>query len=266
MDGTGTGIATPGALWWRDPREAWARAPRSTRWFAGLLIGYVLLTAAVLLKTPVLDVDSWVRHLRLKGKHPGWYPWVHTYVILGQRGPTTLAALPWFLWIAHRRRSVRPLVMLGVALAVLNVSVAVVKYGTGRVDPRQPDASAFAMFQGGNIYPSGHISNCVVLYGLITMLAAPQYRRLLTIVSAFITVTVSAGTIIINTHWVTDVFGGALAGGLVLASLHWTVPPVERWWLRRWSRWRARYDDDAVAAPPRTTGRMEPALPEELAS
>lgn len=252
----------------RATRDALGAARGSTRWFVGMLVVYVVLTLAVVLKTPVLDIDTWVRHLRIKGHHENWYPYIHTYVILGQRGPTLLIALPWFFWIAHRRRSVRPLVMLGVSLVVLNVSVAVVKYATGRLTPREFETPADALFQGGTEYPSGHISNCVVLYGLIALLAAPQYRRLLTVIAAFITLTVSLGTIAINTHWVTDCFAGALAGGLVLASLPWTVPPTERWWLGRVAWWRARRARPNVHHPVTATAVEVDAAqrPEELAS
>ena len=55
--------------------------------------------------------------------------------MLGQRGPATLLFLPWFIWVAKRDRSPRPLVLLGTSLVLLNVSVGVVKYAIRRVGP-----------------------------------------------------------------------------------------------------------------------------------
>ena len=200
---------------------------RSTKVFAILLAVYLALTAAIMLRTPVLDVDSWIIDMQLRHRHGELYPWIHTYVMFGQRGPATLAALPWFAWMAHRRRSAQPLVMLVVALVVLNLSVGIVKLATGRLGPRGGHP-VDALFDGGNIYPSGHVSNAVVLYGLIALVAAPRYRTAVVAVGTFLTVTVGIGTLFLNTHWLTDVIGGILAGGLVLCSLQWLVPPAER--------------------------------------
>jgi membrane-associated phospholipid phosphatase len=195
--------------------------------FLWLLAGYAALTVAILLKTPVLAVDAGVVHLNLRHRFADLYPWLHTYVMLGQRGPTTLAALPWFVWLAWRRRSTAPLVTLGLALVVLNASVGIVKIAVGRAGPRY-GGPVDAIFHGGDIYPSGHVANAVVLYGVIAMLVAPRFRTAAIIGGSLITVTVGIATFFLNTHWVTDVVGGLLAGGLVLCSLRWLLPPTQR--------------------------------------
>ena len=203
------------------------QSSRVTLAFFWLLAAYVLLTLAVVFKTPVLDIDADVVGLHLRQRYADLYPWLHTYVMLGQRGPATLATLPFFVWVAYRTRSARPLIMLGVALVVLNVSVGIVKIGTGRLGPRHGD-SVSAVFSGGDIYPSGHGANAVVLYGLIAMLVAQRHRRAAIVIASFVTVSVGVSTFFLNTHWFTDVLGGFLAGALVLCSLHWLVPPTER--------------------------------------
>jgi membrane-associated phospholipid phosphatase len=232
----------------RSPRAVLANMSTAGRVFALLLVLYVAFTAVIVLKTPVLDADQVIFDLRLKRNNPELYPWLHTYVMLGQRGPATLAALPWFIWIACRRRTLHPLVMLAVALVVLNLSVGIVKIATGRLGPRGGHP-VDAMWAGGNIYPSGHVSNAVVLYGLIAMLVAARYRRAAVLTGVFITVTVGISTLFINTHWATDIVGGILAGGLVLCSLHWVVPPTERWIERVRSRWRGRRGGRDLAFP-----------------
>jgi undecaprenyl-diphosphatase len=194
--------------------------------FSALAAAYALLTAAVLGKTAVLDVDAAVAGLDLRHRYAELYPWLHTYVMLGQRGPATLATLPFFLWVAHRARSARPLVMLGVALVVLNASVGAVKLATGRLGPRYGD-SVSALFSGGSIYPSGHVANAVVLYGLIALLVPARGRVAAVVAGSVIASSVGVATFFLNTHWVTDVVGGILAGALVLCSLPWLVPPAE---------------------------------------
>jgi membrane-associated phospholipid phosphatase len=195
--------------------------------FAALLVAYVVLTLGVLLPSPVLDLDNYFLHLRLLAKHPDWYPWIHTYVMFGQRGPSTLAFLPLFLWVAWRRRSMTPILELAAALVLLNVSVAVVKYATGRLGPLH-QSDVHNIFAGGNIYPSGHVSNTIVLYGLIASIL-PRYRKTLIGIAVFLSVSVGLGTIYLRTHWFSDVLGGWIAGGLVLLALPWVMPSVQRW-------------------------------------
>ena len=65
--------------------------------------------------------------------------------------------------------------MLGTALVLLNVSVGVVKYAIGRLGPMHgTDSDVHDIFAGGNIYPSGHVSTAVVLYGLLASVIAAR--------------------------------------------------------------------------------------------
>ena len=191
-----------------------------------LALAFVLLTLGVVVRSPLLTLDRDVFRLDLRQHYPAWFSTVHTYVMLGQRGPSTLVALPWFLWRAWKSRSARPLIMLGTALFVLNLSVGVVKLATGRLGPMATH-QVHAVFDGGDIFPSGHVSNAVVLYGVAAMLAVSLHRTAI-MAAAFISLTVGLSTIYLDTHWLTDVLGGWLAGGLVLIVLPWLTPIVER--------------------------------------
>ena len=210
-------------------RRRSVRVDRRGVLFGVLGVLFVALTLAVALKTPLLRLDTDVVDLHLRERWPGAFDWVNRYELLGQRAPSTLAALPWFLWRAWRSRSWRPLVTLGVALVLLNFGVGFVKVATGRLSPRHSDNIATAVFRGGDIYPSGHVSNAVVLYGTIAILAV-GYRRLVQVMAVVISLTVGLGTIYLDTHWLTDVLGGWLAGGLVLLALPTVVPRVESGW------------------------------------
>jgi membrane-associated phospholipid phosphatase len=194
--------------------------------FAGLLAAYLLLIIGVVHQSPLLTIDHDVWRLDLRVRFPEWYSSIHTYVMLGQRGPSTLVALPWFVWLAWKYRTARPLIMLGVGLFVLNLSVGVVKLATGRLGPLATHHTN-AVFEGGNIFPSGHTSNTVVLYGVMAMLAV-SYRRAATVAAVFVSLTVGLSTIYLDTHWLTDVVGGWMAGGLVLLVLPTLMPFAER--------------------------------------
>lgn len=208
------------------------------RVFLVLFVAYALLTLAILFKTPVLRVDSAVEQLRLQKNYAWMFHFWHTYVQLGQRRPVLQLLLPFLVWVTLRDRSPRPLVSLFVAIVLLNLSVGVVKLTTGRQGPRY-GRPVDDLFAHGDIYPSGHTSNSVLMYGLVAMFVAAKYRRQVIAVIAFICVTIGIGTVFINTHWVTDVVGGWLAGGLVLCAVPWISPYVERIVLSSYSRTRA---------------------------
>jgi membrane-associated phospholipid phosphatase len=212
--------------------------------FWAVLGAYLTLTLMVIFDSPVLSLDQAILNLHLQANHPGYRHGIEDFVMLGQRGPATLLFLPFFFWAVWRERSNRPLVQLVTALVLLNVSVGVVKYATGRVGPFY-HANVHDVFAGGNIYPSGHVSNAVVLYGLIAWLT-PRFRKALVTLAVVLCITIGLGTIYLRTHWFSDVIGGWLAGSLVLLSLPTVLPTTQRWadaataWLQaKWTAWRA---------------------------
>lgn len=218
-------------------RTRTVRVPGRAVVFAVVLFLYLVLIIGVVQWSPFLTLDKDVFRLGLPGRYPEWFHPVHTYVMLGQRAPATLVALPWFVWRAWKSRSSRPLVMLATALLVLNLSVGIVKLATGRLGP-SATRHVHAVFEGGDIFPSGHVSNAVVLYGLIAMLAV-SFRRTITVLAVVISISVGLCTVYLDTHWVSDVLGGWLAGLLVLIALPWVMPYAQRLadavldWVRR---------------------------------
>lgn len=225
-------------------RAVFRRPSRRFVAFSALLLVYLLVTLGVVYRSPLLTLDTDVFKLDLHNRYPEWRTPIRIYVMLGQRGPATLLFLPWFCWVAWRNRTPRPLVTLGVGLVLLNLSVGLVKLATGRLGPLQT-SNTHRIFDGGNIYPSGHVSNAVVLYGLIAMIAV-NHRRLAATAAAFLSVTVGLGTVYRDTHWFSDVVGGWIAGGLVLIAVPWVMPFAQRCWdwactrLARRASW-ARY-------------------------
>lgn len=215
--------------------------------FLALLAVYAAYTWAVVERTVIGRFDRDLYDLRFKQDilSNTQFELIYHYVMLGQRGPATLLFLPYFIWTALRLRSARPLVMLGVALVLLNVSVGLVKIAVGRIGPRET-SHYYDVFMGGNIYPSGHVSNAVVLYGLIAWISL-RHRTVFSWIAAWIAVSVGAGTVLINTHWFSDVVGGWMAGGLVLLALPWFVPTAERVVSRVYYRHIKHHTDPWVA-------------------
>ena len=244
-------------------------APSRISWravaFGVLLVAYVLLTLGVIFRSPVLSLDTDLVKLDLRHRYPEWKHPILDYVMFGQRGPATITFLPYFAWVAWRRRSTQPLVLLGTALVLLNLSVGIVKIATGRLGPLRTH-QAHDVFVGGNIYPSGHVSNTVVLYGLIAWVAL-RYRKLAIVAAAFLSVTVGLGTVYLDTHWFSDVVGGWIAGALVLLVLPSVMPTAQRWtdsaigWVQqRWSE--RRVTTLAPVLPPRDAGQFGRTVPE----
>lgn len=206
---------------------------------AVVVVAYLLLTLGIMFRSPVLTFDGYLAGLDLLHQHHDLKPYIFYYVMLGQRGPATLAFLPFFFWVAWRDRTSRPLVMLLTSLILLNISVGIVKLATGRLGPRQ-SSNTHDLFVGGNIYPSGHVSNTVVLYGVIALLVVNR-RKLAAFGAAFLSVTVGLGTVWLGTHWFSDVVGGWLAGALVLLALPVVMPTAQRWSDRLVARIRRRF-------------------------
>lgn len=203
--------------------------------FVAVLVVYIGFSLAVVYQSPVLSLDGYLRDYRAS-MTDSWRSFISWYVAFGQRGPSTLVFLPFFIWIAWRKRSAQPLVLLGTALVLLNLSVGIVKVIIGRLGPLRT-ADTHAVFVGGNIYPSGHVSNTVVLYGLMAWIAL-EYRRVFIVAAVWLSLSVGLATVYLNTHWFSDVVGGWLAGVLVLLALPWVVPSAERVVERGVARWR----------------------------
>ncbi|MGH8889631.1 MAG: phosphatase PAP2 family protein, partial [Acidothermaceae bacterium] len=189
------------------------------RWrvLAVLAGAYVGLTIAVVVGSALDGLDRRAAAMDLARHWPDLEPWVLRYEVTAQRGPSAAVAAAYLLWRAWRARSSRPIVMLGTALLLLNVSVGAVKLAIGRLGPLLTTHPR-AVFDGGDIFPSGHTSNAVVVFGVLAVLACEHRRLAITLAGSGAT-TIGLGTVFLDTHWVTDVFGGWLAGGIVLLVL-----------------------------------------------
>ncbi|MCZ2527440.1 MULTISPECIES: phosphatase PAP2 family protein [unclassified Streptomyces] len=196
--------------------------------FGATLATYAAVIAAVLSTSWLVRLDWQVMLLRPYKQWPEFHAFLDYFVVLGQRGPTAVIVLAWLGWRCWKQRTARPLLILGIALLLLNLSVGSVKYGLGRLGPHYATSVGSAeLFAGGAIFPSGHTANAVVTWGVLAYLATTtRARRVTSVVAAVFALGVGMTTIYLGTHWVSDVLAGWTAGLLVLLALPWFEPVV----------------------------------------
>ncbi|MFD6418244.1 phosphatase PAP2 family protein [Streptomyces sp. NPDC060194] len=233
----------------REPEPPQVAIPRMSRHrevlFGSTLAFYVAIVVAVVITSWLVAVDWKVMLFRPYEQWPGVHGFVDYLVVLGQRGPTAVMVTAWLGWRSWRQHTVRPLLALGVALLLLNVTVGAAKIGMGRLGPHYAtQIGSNEMYMGGDIFPSGHTANAVVTWGILAYLAAtPRTRRYLSAVSAVIALSVGLSTVYLGTHWLSDVLLGWAAGLLILLALPWFEPLIARTEARVFAlreRWRTR--------------------------
>ncbi|WP_391858256.1 phosphatase PAP2 family protein [Streptomyces silvisoli] len=223
--------------------------------FGTTTVAYAAIVAAVLGTSRLVRLDWQVMLFRPYKQWPQFHAFLDYFVVLGQRGPTAVMVAAWLGWRTWKQRSLRPLLVLGTALLLLNITVGAVKYGLGRLGPHYATTIGSAeLFGGGDIFPSGHTANAVVTWGILAYLATtPRARRVLSVVSAMLSLGVGMTTIYLGTHWVSDVLSGWCAGLLVLLALPWFEPLIsraEQWLLVKWTQLRSRWLPTPVTVSP----------------
>ncbi|MFJ4921434.1 phosphatase PAP2 family protein [Streptomyces sp. NPDC088725] len=241
----------------REPEPPKIEIPRMSRTrialFGGTLAFYLAIVIAVLASSWLVTLDWKVMLFRPYQQWPGLHAFLDYFVVLGQRGPTAVMIAAWLGWRSWRQHTLRPLIALGMALLLLNITVGAVKIGLGRLGPHYATRIGSAeLFSGGDIFPSGHTANAVVTWGILAYLATtPRARRYLSILSSALALGVGATTVYLGTHWLSDVLLGWAAGLLILLALPWSEPLIgrcERTVFAVRARWR-KHRGRAAAAP-----------------
>jgi membrane-associated phospholipid phosphatase len=198
------------------------------------------VTVDVLLDGPLRHLDHRVSDLALDtGIRAADWPQrlfvvklgVYALTQLGARDPMVLLSCLAVAGVAWRRRTARPVVLLGLALALVGGTVYAAKHAVGRSMP----ATDVLHGTAGQTFPSGHVPTAVVLWGLLAWLAAAYRlpRRLtwaLGVLRWLAPALVFAAMVLLDYHWLTDVVAG-LALGVVLLRV---LQEADRWALRDW--------------------------------
>ncbi|MFE5661370.1 phosphatase PAP2 family protein [Streptomyces sp. NPDC056517] len=222
--------------------------------FGGTSAFYLAMVVAVLLSTWLVTLDWKIMLFRPYQQWPEIHGFLDYYVVLGQRGPTAVMVAAWLGWRSWRQHTLRPLLCLGAALLLLNITVGAVKLGLGRLGPHYAtEVGSAELFAGGDIFPSGHTANAVVTWGILAYLATtPRARRYLSALSAVVALGVGLTTVYLGTHWLSDVLLGWAAGLLILLALPWCEPVLavaESWILALRDRVRDRLRDRRRLVP-----------------
>lgn len=193
------------------------------------------VTADVLAGGLLTRLDHQISHLTRNDWGLRFQTWprraLRVLTLFGQRGPILVAAVPFAAWLAWRLRRPEPLLRLVAALAMLAVVVYAMKLGIGRsappVDALRTDS--------GQSFPSGHLANAVLVWGLLAWLGARHAgvvpHRLavaLDILRVAGPALVLVGMTLLDYHWLSDFVAGAAIGVVLLWIATWPVPRLDR--------------------------------------
>lgn len=208
-------------------------------WFdAVLLAGFAALTAA-LAAGLLLDLDDAVRLWCAAHRPRAGYWGARAVNLLGNGGPLTALCLLIAAVLGVRRRTLWPVLPVAAAFLLTGFTLLPLKLWTDRAAPNSdlPDrVELFNTLPAGEYsmsYPSGHLVNTLVWYGVLTLLLAPW---LAPVVARWLRVgppvLVFGSTVYLGFHWLTDSVAGLLLG-LVLDRLIRRVPwadlPLPSW-------------------------------------
>lgn len=197
-----------------------------------LAIAFVLLTAAVAAGS--LDrADIWVATQFQHIYRPALLIPAQAVALLGGVEVTFgLAAILFaFLWQAGYRIQSFSVLALPLVTGVEELYKVIVFHPgpSGRLS--HPDGPSLTDLltggHGGNSYPSGHMLRALVVYGLaafvVYRLAESERRGALAVAGAvLVVVAVAFDRLYLGVHWVSDVMGALLLGGVfLLAAMFW---------------------------------------------
>ena len=220
-----------------------------------------LVILDVFVQGPLVRLDLWVHQFDGRSQFPSLERAAWIYDRVGQRSVTIPPLLIVAGVLARRHRTWRPVSLAVFTVVSLNVVVGAMKIIIGRAET---ETGSVDVLTGGIIFPSGHASNMVLSAGLVIYLLKRYTERppvrLLTAVFAVATLLTCATSIYVTSHWLSDLIGGALVGGLLVqavivfdrATLRIRATRGERVW---------PVQEPAVAPEPVDVGYPAPATP-----
>jgi membrane-associated phospholipid phosphatase len=233
-------------------RETTGVRPRPVRpagwWFDLLLLAALIGLTVALTRGHLLGLDRAVADWADAHRPPVAYWAARVLNYLGQGTPLTLLTAGLGVLLAVRVGSVRPVLPPVTAFILTYLTIGPLKLWTDRAapsasvkEPYLPPADAVRLFHTegpfGVSYPSGHVANTVVWYGVLALLLLPllrTYGRPLrpgsrTVLRVVPPVVVFTTTTYLGWHWLTDSVAGLLLGlllGRLLARIPWDTLPL----------------------------------------
>ena len=219
-------------------------------WFDALLLAALAGLTLALVNGHLLGLDQQVR--AWSGAHQPAFPYWTARVLnfLGQGGwVLTPVSVILAVALGYRTRSIRPLLVVVAAEVLTYVTIGPFKIWSHRAAPRStlPPEESVQIFnhrlpstEWALSYPSGHLANGIVWYGVIALLLVALLRamgrprvpvalgRAIRIVPPAVLL---CTTIYTNFHWLTDSVAGVLLGMFLdrlLARVPWDDLPLPR--------------------------------------
>jgi len=195
---------------------------RSFSWAAFATSAYLYVTYQVVTAGWLISIDDKIATAHRHLFDPSVYFILRRIDDLGLRWLSAVAILLLSAFLWRKFNTFRPLFLSLVALLALNGVVGVFKLFIGRSKPR---LNMDLLNSGGMSFPSGHISNVILIWGLFAYLVhkylwnkekSAQY--LISLVSAVATA-IFCVSLYRNTHWFSDLIGGIFLGGALLISV-----------------------------------------------
>lgn len=183
---------------------------------AGLAVAFVIYTWLVVNWHPFISLDSALnRNFHVQTLWP-----VLTRVDrVGQRAVCLPILAVVVAVTAWRHRSWRPALLAAIGVFAVNLLVLIAKLAMSRGRP----LSGRSFFSDGDMFPSGHTANIVVVYGLCYHLVthygriSARTKRLLLGVVCLLPVVMLGTSLLLRWHWFSDLVAGFMVGGAVLA-------------------------------------------------
>ncbi|MGA8115064.1 MAG: phosphatase PAP2 family protein [Actinocatenispora sp.] len=224
-------------------------------WFDLILVAIFAAITIALVKDHLLGLDN--AALQWSDNHRNALSWWTGYWLscLGQGGPLTYGTLGVAVFLAWRRKTVRPVLVPVAAFMLTYLIVGPIKVWSNRAVPHHGPIEMFAHPSGpySMAYPSGHTANAIVWYGALMLLIGPYLPRMIYWLVRFAApLTVATAMVYIDYHWLTDVVA-ALPLGLFLSRMLYRIP-FDTIQLPPWSR----RSPEPVLDDPR---RPQPMLP-----
>ena len=194
------------------------------------------IAAAVL---PTFPGDLWISQ-HFQGFESTWLSrYLKAWAMLGETGSLAAAVVMAIAILFLRGHGVYSLFLPVAASGYLVTPI--VKVLVGRPRP-SPDLVHVFYHETSNSFPSGHAFAAALILGALCYLAAHLFGpRRWVIVSARVLLvcgilSIAASRIYLGEHWMSDVLGGLLLGGLTLLFAVRAFGASLRWYDARWRR------------------------------